>query len=519
MDGLTETRTALPGKACPPDLLPVGRVPDRPVARVTPCRTWACSTTATEGAPGRLGLDMDAVLEGEPDAALGNGGLGRLAACYLESMATLGIPGFGYGINYEFGLFRQEIARRRPGRAARPLERQAEPLGSRAAQRGRVRARVRARRGRPRPDRRPTTPDVDRLEGHRRRAPRHSRRRQRRPHGQLAAAVLGPRVRRVRRADLQRGRLHPRGRAEDLVGDHLQGALSRPTRWRRARNCAWCRSTSSSRVRFATSSRVRRRRTASIEALPDAAAIQMNDTHPALAVAELMRAAGGRGGHRPGTARGSMTQHICAFTNHTLLPEALEKLARVALRSACCRGTCSSIYEINQRFLERCACATRETTGALARMSLIEEGPERHVRMAHLAIVGSHSVNGVASHPLAADPDVARAGLRRDVPGALQQQDQRRHAPPLAVPREPGAARPHHRAHRRRVDCATSHGCARSSASPTTRQTQRDVLAREARQQAAARERHQARPARRRSTRTRSSTCRSSACTSTSGSC
>ena len=125
-------------------------------------------------------------------------------------------------------------------------------------------------------------------------------------------------------------------------------------------------------------------------------AIQLNDTHPALAVAELMRIlldqAQSRLGRRPGTSR----VRTLAYTNHTLLPEALEKWP-VALFELLLPRHLEIIYEINRRFLDdvREPLSRRRAIGC-ARMSLIEEGPERQVRMAHLAVVGTHSTNGVA---------------------------------------------------------------------------------------------------------------------------
>ena len=140
-----------------------------------------------------------------------------------------------------------------------------------------------------------------------------------------------------------------------------------------------------------------------------------------------------------------LTQRTLAYTNHTLLPEALEKWPLPWFEMLLPRQL-EIIYEINRRFLDDVRATFPGDDARLARVSLIEEGRPKKVRMAHLAIVGSHSTNGVAaihSELLQAD---RRAGLRRAVPRALQQQDQRRHAAPLPPARQSGARRGHHRA-------------------------------------------------------------------------
>ena len=156
-------------------------------------------------------------------------------------------------------------------------------------------------------------------------------------------------------------------------------------------------------------------------------AIQLNDTHPALAVAGADAGPGRR--ERTGLGRG-LGHHPrpCAYTNHTLLPEALEKWPVRLLERVLPRHL-QIIYEINRPLPRaRSPPATRTTADRLRRMSIIEEGAAKQVRMAHLAIVGSHSVNGVA----ALHTEFLKTALFRDfyaaVAGTLQQQDQRHHA-------------------------------------------------------------------------------------------
>ena len=171
-------------------VLPLDGVPDRPFAGQQPEQPGhrrSVPRTLRD-----LGVDLDEVEESEPDAALGNGGLGRLAACFLDSLATLGMPGFGYGINYDYGLFRQEIDARRPDGEARQLARVRHALGDRAARGSLSRAGLwphRARRRSPRQ----LQPDVARLESPDRRASRLCDRRLRRPDREPPAALLGAR--------------------------------------------------------------------------------------------------------------------------------------------------------------------------------------------------------------------------------------------------------------------------------------------------------------------------------------
>jgi glycogen phosphorylase len=338
----------------------------------------------------REGLDVMRLAEMEPDAGLGNGGLGRLAACYIDSMATLQIPAIGYGLRYEYGMFHQEI--KHGFQAERPDNwlRRPDPWEvMRPAEKVEVKlhAAVKMQGGVPKlvadgittligvPCDRPvvgyggrtintlrlweaSSPayfDLDEFN-----------------HGDFFGAVhnkvLAENVTRVLYPDdsTSAGRHLRFAQEYFLVACSLADILRRF----RAGNNDWA-------------------------ALPDKVAIQLNDTHPSLAVAELMRIlldAVGLGWEQSW----DITVRTLAYTNHTLLPEALEKWP-VELFEAVLPRHLEIIYEINRRFLEDVRERYPGDEGRVERVSLIQEKPARQVRMANLAIVGTHSTNGVAA--------------------------------------------------------------------------------------------------------------------------
>ena len=172
---------------------------------------------------------------------------------------------------------------------------------------------------------------------------------------------------------------------------------------------------------------------------PDKAAIQLNDTHPTMAVPELMRLLLDEAKLGWDEAW-DLTQRTLAYTNHTLLPEALEKWPVAVVRRPPAAPARNHLR--NQPPLPRRRPGPIPGDEArVSRVSLIEEGAPRQVRMAHLAIVGSHSTNGVAAMHSELLKQTRRAGFRRDVPGAIQQQDQRRHPAPLVVAGESALAK------------------------------------------------------------------------------
>ena len=349
-------------------------------------------TETVAAALGDLGVDLDRMRRAEPDAALGNGGLGRLAACLMESMASLGIPAFGYGIRYDHGLFRQvfrdgwqqEFAEDwlsfgNPWEFARPEAVYDVQFGGRVEMREVAPGRVRPVW---RPDETIEAVAYD-------------------------TPIVGWRGRHVNPLRLWSARAVDPLRLELFnEGDHV-GALSDQARAAAISKILYPSDTSSSgrelRLRqeyfFVSASLqdILRRHLQTYNDLPslsEHAAIQLNDTHPSIAIAEMMRLLLDVYA-LPWEAAWHATVNTFAYTNHTLLPEALERwpvelIARVLPRHL------EIIYRINAQHLE---AAREHISGPAdeAALSIIDEADGRHVRMGHLAFVGSHRVNGVSA--------------------------------------------------------------------------------------------------------------------------
>ena len=335
-------------------------------------------------------LDLLEILEQEPDAGLGNGGLGRLAACFMESAATMQIPAVGYGLRYEYGIFRQSIQdgyqqetpdnwlrSPDPWEVARPNEKVEISLACSFELTG---GSLRPVPGRPStligvPFDRPVigyggstintlrlwaaaAPDYFNFEEF--------------SHGDFVEAFT-----QTLSAETLTRVLYPddsdfRGQALRLLQEYFLVACSLADAVRRFRhgNLDW-------------------------HSFPERVAFQMNDTHPALAVPELMRILVDQEQLGWDDAW-DITQNTLAYTNHTLLPEALEKWPMAWFEELLPRQL-EIIYEINRRFLGDVRRLFPADEGRIQRVSLIEEGAAKKVRMAHLAVVGSHSVNGVAA--------------------------------------------------------------------------------------------------------------------------
>jgi starch phosphorylase len=340
-----------------------------------------------------LGADLDEVEETEPDPALGNGGLGRLAACFLDSLAALGMPGYGYGINYEYGLFKQEIdngyqrekpdnwlVQNTPWQIARPDEACIVPIY------GRIEHGV-DRHG----NYNPMWMDWRVLIGV--------------PHDLLVSGFGGRTVHFLRLYSARSSHDFDMRIFND--GDYLK-AVEQKIASETVSKVLYPSDTvvAGQELRLtqeyflvacALRDIVRRfeQNHNAYSLLPSKAAIQLNDTHPSLAVAELMRILVDEKSLSWEEAW-DITSHTLGYTNHTLLPEALEKWP-VSLFEHLLPRHLQIIYEINRQFLQRVAAVYPGDTLRLERMSLIEESEPRHVRMAHLAIVGSHSINGVSA--------------------------------------------------------------------------------------------------------------------------
>jgi len=370
----------------------------------------------TRAALAELGVAYDAVAEAEPEAALGNGGLGRLAACFVDSMAALGIPGDGYGIHYRNGMFRQAIddtgaQLEQPENwltAASPWTFHRPEIGHRIGFGGTVDMRDLPGLGlmvRWQPARTVIAEAYDLpVPGH----------------GGFSASSIRLWAARADQpfdlADFNRGDYHEAVRAE--VDSETLSRVLYPDD-----------STSEGRALrleqeyfFAAASVadiLRRFRRDVLDAggtwadLPDKVAVQLNDTHPVLAVAELMRVLVDLEKVDWDAAWAACTG-VFAYTNHTLLPEALETWP-VDLLEATLPRHLQIVYEINRRFLENVTARFPGEDDLLARVSLIDETGGRRVRMAHLAFVASHRVNGVAR----LHTELMRAGIFADLDRVL----------------------------------------------------------------------------------------------------
>src|SRR5216684_3291737 len=335
-------------------------------------------------------LDWVGLLEQEPDAGLGSGGLGRLAACFLDSMATMQLPAMGYGLRYEYGMFRQSIEngwqheqpdnwlrRPDPWEVARPDERVELKVGCTFELRGGV---LQAMNGQPStligiPFDRPVvgyggkTINTLRLWAA---AASDYFDFQTFSHGDFVGALAGTLV-----AESLTWVLYP-----DDSTTQGQGL-----RFRQEWFLVACS--------LADLIRRFRRTNADWNSLPEKAAIQLNDTHPSIAVPELMRILLDEA-HLGWDQAWDLTQRTLAYTNHTLLPEALEKWPLAWFETLLPRHL-EIIFEINGRLLDAVRRRFPGEEGRVVHASLIEEGASKHVRMANLAIVGSHSTNGVAA--------------------------------------------------------------------------------------------------------------------------
>ena len=335
-------------------------------------------------------LNWLGLLEQEPDAGLGNGGLGRLAACFLESMATMQLPGMGYGLRYEYGMFRQTIRDGwqneqpdnwlrcpDPWEVARPHEAVEIKLNCSFQLRGGSLSAI------------PNMPSS--LIGI--------------PFDRPIVGYGGKTINTLRLWAAATS--HDFDFQEFSRGDFAGALTERLSAESLTRVLYPDDSTSMGQgLRFlqeyflvacSLADIVRRFRIAESdwEMLPGKVALQLNDTHPAMAVAELMRILLDEAGLEWERAW-EITKRALAYTNHTLLPEALEKWPVPWFEMLLPRHL-EIVYEINRRFLDEVGTRFPGDKGRVENVSVIEEGSPRKVRMANLAIVGTHSTNGVAA--------------------------------------------------------------------------------------------------------------------------
>ncbi|MDJ0632232.1 MAG: glycogen/starch/alpha-glucan phosphorylase [Xenococcaceae cyanobacterium MO_188.B29] len=339
------------------------------------------------------GLNLNKLINQEEEPGLGNGGLGRLAACYLDSLASLEIPAIGYGIRYEYGIFDQEIRDGwqieitdkwlqygNPWEIARPEESVQVKFGghteSYTDNQGNYQVRWVPRyvvKGIP-----------------------------------YDTPILGYKVNTANTLRLWKseacksfdfyrfnvgdyyGAVDEKVVSENLTkvlypnDSHLQGKELRLQQQYFFVSCS-----------LQDMIRIHLFRDDSLDNFHEKFAVQLNDTHPAIAVAELMRLLVDE--HNLDWDRAwNITQNTLSYTNHTLLPEALEKWSLSIFGSLLPRHL-DIIYELNHRFLNRVRIKYPNNNDKLAKLSLIAEGDEKYVRMANLACVGSHAINGVAA--------------------------------------------------------------------------------------------------------------------------
>jgi len=355
-----------------------------------------------------MGLDLDELDALEHDPALGNGGLGRLAACFLDSMATMGVPGYGYGIRYEYGMFAQHIVDGRqveypdhwlvdgnPWEFPRPEVKYLIQFGGRVEYHNRLASWV-------------DTDDVfamaydtlvpgcdtsvvntlrlwsatatEEIDLAHFNQGNYTASIERKNHSETVSRVLYP------DDTTERGRELRLRQEYFFVSASLQDLLRRYFKTHKG-----------------------------VEQLADKIAIHLNDTHPAIAVPEMMRLL--IDVHRiPWTLAWRMCTRIFSYTNHTLMPEALETWPVGMLERVLPRHM-QIIYDINEMFLDQVRQEHPDDVDLLRRISLIDESNGRRVRMAHLSVIASHKVNGVSMLHSQLLQDTLFADFHRIMPG------------------------------------------------------------------------------------------------------
>ncbi|RMF69843.1 MAG: glycogen/starch/alpha-glucan phosphorylase [Cyanobacteria bacterium J069] len=340
-----------------------------------------------------LGLDLNELLQQEEEPGLGNGGLGRLAACYLDSLATVEIPALGYGIRYEFGIFDQEI---RDGWQVEITDKW-------------------LRYGNPWEIARPDWAVEVKYGGHTESfSDEHGNYRVRWVPFKVVKGlpydtpILGYKVNTANTLRLWSaeatesfdfgafnsgdyfGAVHQKSNSENISkvlypnDEQYQGKVLRLEQQMFFVSCS-----------LQDMIRILHGQGMPLDRFPEKFTVQLNDTHPAIAVAELMRLLMDEHG-MPWDTAWRITTQTFAYTNHTLLPEALERWP-LKLFSELLPRHIEIIYEINNRFLDDVRLKFPDDPSRLSRLSLIDESGEKYVRMANLACVGSSAINGVAA--------------------------------------------------------------------------------------------------------------------------
>jgi starch phosphorylase len=347
---------------------------------------------AAETVAAERGFDLEDVLVAEGDPGLGNGGLGRLAACFMDSLATLELPAMGYGIRYDFGIFEQRVENGQqvefhdnwlmngnPWELPRNEEAQTVRFYGRTDMRQDADGRFRVE-----------WVDTRNVVGV--------------PHDSF---IVGHRTNTVNTLRLWAARAgrdfdlkffnegdYRRAVEEKMDSENISKVLYPNDQTEEGKALRLKQQYFFVACSIADIVRRYKRRQGTFDLLPKRAAIQLNDTHPSIAVAELMRVLVDQEGLDWDDAW-QITLASTGYTNHTLMPEALERWS-VPLFERLLPRHLQIIFEVNQRFLRKVQTHWPTEPERMARMSIIEEGSVKQVRMAHLATVGSHSVNGVA---------------------------------------------------------------------------------------------------------------------------
>ncbi|MCK9614423.1 MAG: glycogen/starch/alpha-glucan phosphorylase [Candidatus Omnitrophica bacterium] len=339
-----------------------------------------------------VGISIEDLMECEPDAGLGNGGLGRLAACFMDSMATLGIPAHGYGIRYDYGIFKQKIIngnqvefpdawfdKSDPWEFARPEYTVKVRLFGHTRmfndKQGKLCVEwIDTKDIFAKPYDIPVVGYENDFANTLRLWAAHSSNEFELDyfnHGDYERAMIDKVFSEIISKVLYPGDAAYRGKILRLTQEYFFSAASISDIIRRFK-------TENSDLRL----------------LPTKAVIQLNDTHPSIAIAEMMRILIDEEGMEWESAW-KITRDTFAYTNHTVMPEALEKWPVSTFQQVLPRHL-ELIYEINRRFLDEVSVRFPGDMDRLSRMSIIEEGNPKMVRMAYLAIIGSHSINGVS---------------------------------------------------------------------------------------------------------------------------
>ncbi len=362
-----------------------------------------------------LGIDLDKVKEIEMDAALGNGGLGRLAACFLDSMATLDLPGYGYGIRYEYGMFSQRIENGRQVehpdnwlRYGNPWEFPRPEVLFQVKFHGRV-VQYADEHGIER-HHWVDTDDVMAM-AYDTPVPGYGTKTVNNMRLWAAKATRDFELHYFNEGNYIKA-VEDKNESENLSKVLYPNDTTEMGRELRLKQQYFfvCASLQDVLYRYG-------KYNDSFDALPDKVAIQMNDTHPSIAVAELMRVLVDVH-HLEWEKAWNITTRTFAYTNHTLMPEALETWP-VALFEKALPRHLQIIYEINYRFLKDVMHCYPGDNEILRRMSIIDEAEGKRVRMAHLAIVGSHKVNGVAQIHTELMKQTIFADFNRFYPGKI----------------------------------------------------------------------------------------------------